>query len=183
MLDFLDPRVDRYIVLRGGEQKVLEVPKHWASLLWPTVRMLTGCALCTWSIWLSGFAYWAVLYLGWVLVVEACWRHLKVYRDRFVITTVRIFRFTGVVRTRRATIPIGRITDMTVSQPTLGHLLNYGHLRFESAGQRQDLENVKYVRDVDRVEEIQRIVSMKPSLEKAYEAWTSDDIARVLEGT
>jgi uncharacterized membrane protein YdbT with pleckstrin-like domain len=146
--------------------------------------MLAGLTGCVWaSLKLDGFLYWLVLYLAWVLVVEAAWRHAQVYRDRFVITTVRIFRVTGVISTKRATIPITRITDMTVRQPALGHVLNYGHLRFESAGQRQDLENVKHIRDIDRVEEIQRIVSMKKTLEASYANWTVDDIRAVLDGT
>lgn len=184
MLDFLDPKVDQYITLRAGEQKVLEVPKHWAALIGPWIRMLIGLTLCSLAGLTAGLFYWVLLWFGWVLCVEATWRHLQVYRDRFVVTTTRIFRFTGVWSTKRAEIPIARIIDKTVRHPWLGQiLLNYGHLRFESAGQDQDLERVKFVRDVDKVDQVLRIISGRKAMEQAYENWTSDEIQSVLDGT
>lgn len=182
MANLLDPNVDRYITLRAGEQKVLEVPKHWAALIAPGIRLACGIALSAWAVQLDGVWVWLMLWLGWVLVGEAAWRHLAVFRDRFVITTVRIFRFSGVVSTKVATIPLGRLTDMTVRHPVLGKWWNYGHLRFESAGQVQDLERIKFVRDVDRVDEIRRIIAGRKQLEQAYEDWTAGEIQGVLEG-
>jgi Bacterial PH domain len=182
MTGWPDPNVDRYITLRAGEQKVLEVPKHWAAYLGPQLRLVVGVVVCAWAVRLPGLWMWLVLWWGWVLVCEAAWRHLQLFRDRFVLTTVRIFRFSGVISTNRATIPLGRITDMTVQQPTLGQWWGYGHLRFESAGQVQDLERVKFVRDVDRVDDVLRIVASRRRLEQAYEDWTAGEIQGVLEG-
>jgi len=183
LLDWFDPQADRYITLRAGEQKVLEVPKHWAALIGPWCRLLIGFTLCTLTVLLDGWLYWLLMWFGWVLLCEACWRHLQVYRDRFVITTVRIFRLSGVISTKRANIPISRITDYSVKHPTLGQILNYGHLRFESAGLVQDLERIKFVRNIDRVDDVLRVVSMRKRLESAYEDWTPAEIQAVLDGT
>jgi uncharacterized membrane protein YdbT with pleckstrin-like domain len=179
-----DPNVDQYLTLRGGEQKVLEVPKHWMALVWPGLRMCTGVSLCTWASWkLDGFWYWVVMFIGWVAVVEAMWRHVAVFRDRFVITTTRVFRFTGVWSTQRASVPIGRFTDSTVKKSWLGQLFGYGHFRFETAGQKQDLERVRFIRDIDRVAEILQIITTKKAMDQAWEQWTEDEIRAVLDGT
>lgn len=177
-----DPNVDQYITLRGGEQKVLEVPKHWMALVHPFLRALAGTALCTWAAWLTGFWYWAALFVGWITIIEAAWRHVAVFRDRFVITTTRVFRFSGVVSTVRASVPIGRFTDSTVKRTWLGQIFNYGHFRFETAGQKQDLEKIRYIRDINRVSEILQIITTKKSMDNAWETWTEDEIHAVLDG-
>jgi hypothetical protein len=182
MTSWADPLINRYISLRTGEQKVLEVPKHWSAYLCPMIRLVAGVVVCAVAVRLPGVWLWLVLWVGWVLAVEAAWRHLALFRDRFVITTVRIFRFSGVLSTKRATIPLSRITDMTVRRPVLGLWWNYGHFRFESAGQIQDLERVKFVRDVDRVDDVLRIVAGRQRMEQAYEDWTAGEIRDVLEG-
>ena len=181
----LDPRVDDVIIWRAGEQKVLEVPKHWASLLAPMIRMIFGLFLCILAKRLEGNWYWWVLFLGWVIVFEAAWRHLQVYRDRFVVTTTRIFRVTGVRDTQRNTIPIGRIIDSKVRRGWFGNWLNYGHLRFkhlnyEDAGIVHHLEKIKFIRDIDHVEQVLRIITTKKKLDQAYEDWTADEIRDVI---
>ena len=34
VMSWLDPHVDKYILTTAGEQKVLEVKKHWAASAW-----------------------------------------------------------------------------------------------------------------------------------------------------
>ena len=78
---------------------------------------------------------------------RAAWRILEHYRDRFVITNQRILRVDGVIGSDTAMIPLRRITDVTVKQTWLGRLpfINYGHFIFESAGQVQGLDEIRYV--------------------------------------
>ena len=45
-----------------------------------------------------------------------------------------------------------RILDITVHQPFLGTLFNFGHLVFESAAQDQGLREIKYVDDPFTIE-------------------------------
>jgi hypothetical protein len=45
-----------------------------------------------------------------------------------------------------------RILDITVHQPFMGTLFNYGHLVFESAAQDQGLREIKYVDDPFTIE-------------------------------
>jgi hypothetical protein len=53
-------------------------------------------------------------------------------------------------------MPITKVTDMSFMRPFLGQLLGYGTLRIESAGQKQDLE---YIRFLPRPEEVFQAIS------------------------
>jgi hypothetical protein len=93
-----------------------------------------------------------------VLGLQALYRILEEYRDRFVITNQRVFRVNGVVSTARASVPLLRILDITVNKPVIGRWLNYGHFVFESAAQVQGLNQITYVKDIDQCEDVLRIV-------------------------
>jgi membrane protein YdbS with pleckstrin-like domain len=92
------------------------------------------------------------------LGLQALWRVLDEYRDRFVITNQRVFRVHGVLATARATVPIQRILDITVKKTAIGRMLNFGHFIFESAAQIQGLNEIRYVGDIDQREDVLRMV-------------------------
>jgi hypothetical protein len=158
VVSWLDPHVDRYILSTAGEEKVVEVKKHWAASAWPAIRVAIGIV-----IFISGFAYqapvyWVFVIIGGGLAVQAAWRILEEYRDRFVITNQRVFRVHGVLATARASVPLLRILDITVKKSVMGRWLNYGHFVFESAAQVQGLNEIRYVKDIDQREDVLRMV-------------------------
>jgi membrane protein YdbS with pleckstrin-like domain len=142
----------------AGEQKVLEVKKHWVALAWPAVRVGIGVVIFVSAFAFQGPIYWILFVLGLVLGGQAMWRILEEYRDRFVITNQRVFRVNGVLSTARASVPLLRILDITVNKPVIGRWLNYGHFIFESAAQVQGLNRITYVGDIDQREDVLRIV-------------------------
>ena len=158
VVSWLDPHVDRYILSTAGEEKVVEVRKHWAASAWPAIRVAIGIV-----IFISAFAYqapvyWVFVIIGGALAVQAAWRILEEYRDRFVITNQRVFRVHGVLATARASVPLLRILDITVKKSVMGRWLNYGHFVFESAAQVQGLNEIRYVKDIDQREDVLRMV-------------------------
>ena len=158
VVSWLDPHVDRYILSTAGEQKVVEVKKHWAASAWPAVRLGIGTV-----IFVSAFAYqspiyWLFIILGGALGGQALWRILEEYRDRFVITNQRVFRVHGVLSVARASVPLMRILDITVNKSFIGRWLNFGHFVFESAAQVQGLNEIRYVKDIDQREDVLRMV-------------------------
>ena len=110
------------------------------------------------SVWaathLEGSWFWFAWLVAFVIGYQAVWRILGEYRDRFMISTIRLFRTHGVFATQRAAIPIIRLVDITVERPVIGRWLNYGHFKFESAAQIQGLYRISYVKDIDEVENI-----------------------------
>jgi hypothetical protein len=91
-----------------------------------------------------------------------------------VITNQRVFRVHGVFDTQRASVPLGRILDITVRKPWIGHLLGYGHFVFESAAQVQGLNVIRYVADIDEREDALRMI-MAPESPMPEEDDETDD--------
>jgi uncharacterized membrane protein YdbT with pleckstrin-like domain len=158
VVSWLDPHVDRYILSTAGEQKVVEVRKHWAASAWPAVRLAIGTVIFVSAFAYQAPVYWLFIIVGGALAGQALWRIVEEYRDRFVITNQRVFRVHGVLATARASVPLLRILDITVKKSVIGRWLNYGHFVFESAAQVQGLSEITYVKDIDKREDVLRMV-------------------------
>jgi membrane protein YdbS with pleckstrin-like domain len=160
LINWLDPHVDRYILTTADEHKVVEVHKHWAVMVWPAVRVAAGVVIFVSAFAFQGFIYWILVFLGLVLGLQALWRILEEYRDRFVITNQRVFRVHGILSTARASVPLLRILDITIRKSVIGRWLNYGDFIFESAAQVQGLNAITYVKDIDQREDVLRMVML-----------------------
>ena len=158
MVSWLDPHVDRYVLSTAGEEKVVEVKKHWAASAWQAIRLGIGILIFVSAFAYQAPVYWLFIIVGGALGGQALWRILEEYRDRFVITNQRVFRVHGVLSTTRASIPLVRILDITVNKSVIGRWLNYGHFVFESAAQVQGLNEIRYVKDIDKREDVLRMV-------------------------
>jgi uncharacterized membrane protein YdbT with pleckstrin-like domain len=158
VVSWLDPHVDRYILSTAGEQKVVEVRKHWAASAFPTVRLVIGTVIFVSAFAYQAPVYWVFIIIGGALAGQALWRILEEYRDRFVITNQRVFRVHGVLSVARASVPLLRILDITVKKSFIGRWLNFGHFVFESAAQVQGLNEIRYVKDIDQREDVLRMV-------------------------
>jgi uncharacterized membrane protein YdbT with pleckstrin-like domain len=158
VVNWLDPHVDQYILTTAGEKKVVEVHKHWIVMVWPWVRVAIGVVLLVSAFAYQGAIFWVFFVLGMVLGLQALYRIVEEYRDRFIISNQRVFRVNGVFSTARASVPLLRILDITVIKPVVGRWLNYGHFVFESAAQVQGLNKITYVKDIDQREDVLRMV-------------------------
>jgi membrane protein YdbS with pleckstrin-like domain len=157
LLGWLDPHVDQYVLAEVDEHKILEVRKHWIVLVWPVTRLIVAGIIFVTAWAFQGPVYWIFLILAAGLGGQALWRIAEEYRDRFVITNQRVFRVNGNFTTARASVPLGRILDITVRKPLLGHVFDFGHFVFESAAQIQGLNEIRYVGDIDAREDVLRI--------------------------
>ena len=155
-----DPRIGRHLLREEGEVIVDEVHHHWVVYIKPALEMVLALALVV----LGVFSRVDIAWLPWVVAIgislHAGWRALTEHMDRFVITNMRVFRVRGVLSQRLATMPLGRILDISVEKPFRGRLLGYGHFVFESAAQEQGLRDIRYVgRPDERDLVIQRVVA------------------------
>lgn len=64
---------------------------------------------------------------------------------KLFLTDRRIFRVSGLLTRRVATMPLKALTDIRYDQTTPGRLFNYGHFFVESAGQQQALSTLRFV--------------------------------------
>ena len=154
-----DPKIGKHLLRDEGEVVVDEVPHHWVVYILPTLEAGVGVALLYLFLLSPVDVAWLPLTLGLLVVAHAAWRALNEHMDRFVITNMRVFRVHGVLSQQLATMPLGRILDITVEKPVTGRLLDYGHFVFESAAQEQGLREIRFVgRPYARDLAIQRVV-------------------------
>ena len=154
-----DPEVQRYLLVSEGERIEDEVCHHWVVYVLPVAELVLALALMVGFLFTDTRVAWAVALLAVGLVAHAGWKALNWYRDRFVVTNLRVFRVRGVLTQSRATMPISRILDITVERTVSGRMLGYGHFVFESAAQEQGVRDIRYVGDPDgRDLTIQRVI-------------------------
>ncbi len=175
LVTWLDPHVDQYVLSTADEKKVVEVLKHWIVMVWPAVRVAIGVMILVSGFASQGAVFWLLFVLGTLIGLQALYRILEEYRDRFVITNQRVFRVNGVFSTARASVPLQRILDITVNKPLIGRWLNYGHFVFESAAQVQGLNRITYVGDIDRCEDVLRMVMQPPDVPQRVIGPEEDD--------
>jgi uncharacterized membrane protein YdbT with pleckstrin-like domain len=149
LVEWLDPHVERYLLLSEQEYIVLEVYKHWMSSIAAWLRLVVAVPVLVSSWATQPPLFWVLLLSSLVVVVQALYAIADEYRDRFVITNQRVFRVHGTFSVQRASVPLGRILDITVKKPLVGRIFNYGHFVFESAAQVQGLSEVRFVREID----------------------------------
>ncbi|MDN5761681.1 MAG: PH domain-containing protein [Microlunatus sp.] len=158
-LAWLDPKVERYLLVEDGEMLRDEVMRHWASRVWPTLRLAVGVWFFAGAFVFRSWFFWVVLVLSLLVIAQALWSLADQYRDRFVVTNQKVYRVHGNIDQVRASVPLTRILDITVDRPALGRLLGFGHFVFESAAQDQGLREIKWVPQIDERERlIQRVI-------------------------
>ncbi|HEY5821766.1 MAG TPA: PH domain-containing protein [Propionibacteriaceae bacterium] len=149
LVAWLDPRVNRYLLLTDDEYIVLEIHKHWMASVFGWLRLAVAIPLFISSWAFPSPLFWIFFVGALVLGGQALWKIVDEFRDRFVITNQRVFRVHGTFSVQRASVPLGRILDITVKKPLIGRIFNYGHFVFESAAQVQGLSTVSFVREID----------------------------------
>ncbi len=154
-----DPDISRHLLREEGEVIVGVVRKHWVVYIVPTVLVYLGLIACAAFLFSDLDLAWFPLVVGVALLGWGGWKALAANLDAFVITNMRVFRVKGVLARSLATMPLGRILDITVVKPLHGRLLGFGHFTFESAAQDQGLREIRYVGNPDKRDlEIQRVV-------------------------
>ncbi|WP_121256320.1 PH domain-containing protein [Nocardioides ferulae] len=158
-LSWAEPDIGKHLLRDEGEVIVDEVAHHWVAYLRPALEAVLAVKLFLLSGWAPVGLAWMPLLAAALLLTHAAWLTLGVFRDRFVITNMRVFRVHGVLSQSLATMPLSRILDITVRRPLHGRLLGFGHFCFESAAQEQGVRDVRYVgRPYERDLAIQRVV-------------------------
>lgn len=154
-----DPDISRHLLREEGEVIVDIVRKHWVVYIAPTILGYLGLVSLGAFLFSDLDLAWFPLALGLGLLGWGGWKALAANLDCFVITNMRVFRVKGVLARSLATMPLGRILDITVVKPLHGRLLGFGHFTFESAAQDQGLREIRYVaRPDERDLAIQRVV-------------------------
>lgn len=173
-LRLTDPDIARNLLASEGERVIDEVRKHWITYLWPTTLTVLGVLVMI-SMPVLGSFWWLSALLGMACATTGIWKAHQLHMDRFVITSMRVFRVHGVFQRHVATMPLARILDISVYQPFLGTVFDYGHFVFESAAQDQGLRDIRFVGDPNRRDlTIQRVIQQAGIRASVKSAGTED---------
>lgn len=154
-----DPNISMHLLREEGEVIVDHVRHHWVVYVVPSLEAVLGVGLLYLFLMAPVDLAWVPLVVAIGVFAHAGWKAVNEHMDRFVITNMRVFRVRGVLSQKLATMPLGRILDITVEKPLTGRLVNYGHFVFESAAQEQGLRDIRFVgRPYERDLVIQRVV-------------------------
>ncbi|MDT0201027.1 PH domain-containing protein [Nocardioides sp. AE5] len=154
-----DPNIRKHLLRDEGEVIVDEVMHHWVVYVVPALEILLALAILVAMPFVDINLAWFPFLLALAIAAHGCYKGLAHYRDRFVITNMRVFRVHGVFTSNLATMPMSRILDITVVKPFHGRILGFGHFVFESAAQAQGLRDIRHVaRPDERDLSIQRVV-------------------------
>jgi hypothetical protein len=154
-----DPHIAKHLLRDEGEVIVDEVHKHWVVYIVPALEVVAAIVVFYLFLISPVDLAWVPFLLTFVILGHAAYKALEQHMDRFVITNMRVFRVRGVLAQKLATMPLGRILDITVEKPLTGRLVDYGHFVFESAAQEQGLRDIRFVgHPYDRDLTIQRVV-------------------------
>jgi hypothetical protein len=154
-----DPNIAKHLLREEGEVIVDEVHKHWVVYIVPALEVVAAIGVFYLFLISPVDLAWLPFLLTFVILGHAAYKALEQHMDRFVITNMRVFRVRGVLAQKLATMPLGRILDITVEKPLTGRLVDYGHFVFESAAQEQGLRDIRFVgHPYDRDLTIQRVV-------------------------
>ena len=154
-----DPKIRKHLLRDEGEVIVDEVLHHWVVYIVPVLEALAGVLVFYLFLIAPVDLAWFPFVAAFVIWTHAAYKALDEHMDRFVITNMRVFRVRGVFAQKLATMPLGRILDITVEKSLTGRVFNYGHFVFESAAQEQGLRDIRFVgRPYDRDLTIQRVV-------------------------
>jgi membrane protein YdbS with pleckstrin-like domain len=151
--------IEKHLLVDEGEVVIDEVAHHWVVYTFPILEFLLGLGFLALAIFGPMDIGWLWLILMILVWQHALYRSLIHHMDRFVITNMRVFRISGVITRKIATMPIARILDITVDQSVLGRIFGYGNFVFESAAQEQGLREIHYIGDPSgRDLTIQRVI-------------------------
>ena len=136
----------------NGEELVLfDVKKHWMSLFW-SVFFTPIFFSYFWNIFLNTHSI-----LSWIVVLgllaPIIYPILRYSSDKIIITNKYVHIKLGVLNPEEIDIPLSKLNILEVSQSTLGRLLNYGSVSFNSNSERFDYgyiqapEELQYIID------------------------------------
>ncbi|WP_445258035.1 PH domain-containing protein [Nocardioides aurantiacus] len=162
-----DPDIGERLLRDGVDDEDIAdvVTKHWVVYVVPALVVAAGFAIWGLFLFTRPSGAWFPFLAGLVVMAWGGVMALQRNIDRFVVTSDKVFRVHGLLNRREASMPLGRILDITVYKPLHGRILGFGHFTFESAAQEQGLREIRYVPRIDqrnlKIQEVQKRVGLR----------------------
>jgi uncharacterized membrane protein YdbT with pleckstrin-like domain len=89
-----------------------------------------------------------------IILVWLIAKRMQAFYTRYVITTFRVLRVSGILTRRNVWIPWVKITDLSFRQSLLGRIFGYATIRIESANEESGLQDLSDLKDPVRFNRI-----------------------------
>jgi uncharacterized membrane protein YdbT with pleckstrin-like domain len=89
-----------------------------------------------------------------ILLIWLVVKRLQEFYTRYVITTFRVIRMSGIFTRQNVWIPWVKITDLSFRQSLLGRMFGYATIRIESANEESGLKDLSDLREPIRFNRI-----------------------------
>jgi uncharacterized membrane protein YdbT with pleckstrin-like domain len=141
----------RSYLVRGEQMIHVDKPALDAFLVIQIREVLIAVGLFLVFLWAlmtdRGTALPLIAFIAFdVLLVWLVAKRMQAFYTRYVITTFRVMRVSGIITRRNVWIPWVKITDLSFRQSLLGRAFGYATIRIESANEEsglQDLSDLK----------------------------------------
>lgn len=100
------------------------------------------------NAWLVQNILW---YGGLLVLAHFAYVLYEWWDEQFLVTDKRFILISGVFTTRIAMMPLSKVTDLTYERNLLGHVLGYGTIVVESAGQIQAFRRIEHLPQPERI--------------------------------
>jgi uncharacterized membrane protein YdbT with pleckstrin-like domain len=131
------------------EAVVLMTRRHPLSIIGPVAAVAAGllaALVLSATVARSTGPAVTLLWIAWlILFAWALWRYVDWHRTYFVATENRLLLKTGVVRTRLAMLPLGKVTELLYDQSLTGRSFRFATFTFETAGPDQTMRNITFI--------------------------------------
>jgi uncharacterized membrane protein YdbT with pleckstrin-like domain len=126
--------------LMPGEQVIYKAKLHWAMFIDPLVRILLGLAILVVFVTLysgEATASYGAIFGGLLLfagVLQLLAAVTRFFTTEFGLTDRRIIAKAGAIRRVSLELLLQKVESVTVDQPLLGRMLNYGTITVTGTG-------------------------------------------------
>ena len=139
----------------NGERGVFTRRRH-PIVLWGVTLIALGFAAFVLFALVAGSLPASSFLVGLLFLVgDGLWwayQYLQWRKQWFGVTTKRILFLAGLIDKDIQMMPLSKLTDMTFKKTWIGDILGYGHFIVESAGQKQALERLRFIRNCRAVD-------------------------------
>jgi uncharacterized membrane protein YdbT with pleckstrin-like domain len=142
-----------------GEEIVFQTRQHPIVIVGAILRILLAvlvAAAAAWGVQRVGFldndaGLWlqrAVYLLALLYALKALWHIIAWNAERLLISTHKVLHVEGIFNRRVSSTPLVKVDELTVVQPFIGRMLNYGRLMVAGAAEgEQPLHGLGFIPD------------------------------------
>jgi len=121
--------------LKSGEEKVLEIKKHWLVLASPFLALVLFLVATIIFFNLSSEAGLVFLAITFIIALYFVYRIFDRKVNIWAVTNLRVIDEYGVFSHNAKESPLDKINNVSYQQPLIGRIFNYGSVQIQTAAE------------------------------------------------